>query len=84
MNDTLNGITNDIVKNNILFNELRANIYDEFKQSNYDESKLDEIMNYIRNTFMIQKSVDENIEDLKNLTWRIKHTLENIMKIHIV
>lgn len=81
MNDTLNGITNDIVKNNIFFNRLRENAYDEFKRYNYDKDKLDELMNYIRNTFVIQSSIDEDIEELKNIVWRIKHTLENITKI---
>lgn len=81
MNDTLDGITNDIVKNNIFFNRLRENAYDEFKRYNYDKDKLDELMNYIRNTFVIQSSIDEDIEELKNVVWRIKHTLENITKI---
>ncbi|KAK8839032.1 hypothetical protein M9Y10_020677 [Tritrichomonas musculus] len=81
MNDTLNGITNDIVKNNIFFNRLRENAYDEFKRYDYDKDKLDELMNYIRNTFVIQSSIDEDIEELKNIVWRIKHTLENITKI---
>lgn len=81
MNDTLNGITNDIVKNNIFFNRLRENAYDEFKRYDYDKDKLDELMNYIRNTFVIQSSIDEDIEELKNVVWRIKHTLENITKI---
>ena len=81
MNDTLNGITNDIVKNIIFFNRLRENAYDEFKRYNYDKDKLDELMNYIRNTFVIQSSIDEDIEELKNIVWRIKHTLENITKI---
>ena len=81
MNDTLDGITNDIVKNNIFFNRLRENAYDEFKRYNYDKDKLDELMNYIRNTFVIQSSIDEDIEELKNIVWRIKHTLENITKI---
>ena len=81
MNDTLDGITNDIVKNNIFFNRLRENAYDEFKRYDYDKDKLDELMNYIRNTFVIQSSIDEDIEELKNIVWRIKHTLENITKI---
>lgn len=81
MNDTLNGITNDIVKNIIFFNRLRENAYDEFKRYDYDKDKLDELMNYIRNTFVIQSSIDEDIEELKNIVWRIKHTLENITKI---
>ena len=81
MNDTLDGISNDIVKNNVFFNRLRENAYDEFKRYNYDKDKLDELMNYIRNTFVIQSSIDEDIEELKNIVWRIKHTLENITKI---
>lgn len=81
MNDTLDGISNDIVKNNVFFNRLRENAYDEFKRYNYDKDKLDELMNYIRNTFVIQSFIDEDIEELKNIVWRIKHTLENITKI---
>lgn len=81
MNDTLDGISNDIVKNNVFFNRLRENAYDEFKRYDYDKDKLDELMNYIRNTFVIQSSIDEDIEELKNIVWRIKHTLENITKI---
>ena len=81
MNDTLNGIVNDIVKTNIFFNKLRENVYDEFKRNNYDDDKLDELMNYIRNTFMIQSSIDEDFDEIKNIALRIKNTIENIKKL---
>lgn len=81
MNDTLNGITNDIVKTNIFFNQLRENVYNEFKRNNYDDDKLDELMNYIRNTFAIQSSIDEDFDEIKNIALRIKNTIENIKKL---
>ena len=78
MNDTLNGITNDIVKTNLFFNRLRENAYDDYKRSNYNESKLDEIMHYIRNTFIVQGNIDQDFKELQSIVWRINQSIDNI------
>ena len=81
MNDTLNGITNDIIKTNLFFNRLRENAYDEYKRSGHDEDKLNEIMKFIRNTFVIQGRIDSDFNELKDIVWRINQSIDKINDI---
>ena len=67
MNETLSALNNDIVKVRVMFNSLRDEAYDIYKASGYDDSVLNEIVENIKNSFHLQRSIDEGIEDIKNI-----------------
>ena len=91
MNNTLEGITDDIriIDNKFdslrelhSVNELRNIAFVEYKRGEYDESKLDELMNYIRETFIIERDIDKSMNELIDNIWKIKNKLDSIKKIY--
>lgn len=76
-------MTDELIKNidveliniRIKFNDLRNNAYDEFKIAKTDDDK-NNVMNYIRNTFVIESNIEDDINKLKDIVWRINHTLQ--------
>ncbi len=52
-----------------------TSLYAEFKIAKTDDDK-NNVMNYIRNTFVIEINIENDINELKNIVWRINHTLQ--------
>lgn len=81
MNDFLDAIGNEIVKTNMLFNELRNNVYETYCDISDYENKVDELMNYIKNTFIMQNQIDKYFDKIKKYAWLIKNNIDDISKL---
>ena len=82
MNETLSALNNDLVKVRVMFNSIRDEAYDLYKASGFDEQVLDDIINNIKNSFLLQRSVDEGIDDLKNIINEISDDIICLRGIH--
>ena len=67
MNDTLSALNNDIIKVRVMFNSIRDDAYDLYKASGYNDSVLNDIVENIKNSFQLQRNIDEGIDDLKSI-----------------